>query len=264
MPPEASDTRRAACRVAATGRMLCGHPVRESWGGRPAAGDGLSAVWLAARGTGGNDRAVFSAWECATDAPVLAPGRVVWGTCGPRSRSRSGHAARRVSLTAERPTREPAAFPHTGLGDACPVWPTMRSLPINLRYLSTSLLWWQAVVGMIGGPSSHALRMHAPYTWRRSTGWPNVDHTAIRRVRSPLRLCGSVTAEVHGGPRGVVPIRRLARAQGHPGGAPGRSNNPIASPCLMRRCPPVSPLFASWTWLLHTGCLLEALDMTVP
>ena len=26
----------------------------------------------------------------------------------------------------------------------------MRSLPINLRYLSTSLLWWQAVVGMIG------------------------------------------------------------------------------------------------------------------
>src|SRR5713101_9160176 len=29
------------------------------------------------------------------------------------------------------------------------------------------------------------------------------------------------------------------------------------------RGPPVYPIFASWPWLLHTGCSLEALDMTV-
>jgi hypothetical protein len=74
----------------------------------------------------------------------------VWGTCGPRSRSRSGHAGRRVSWTADPPTREPTVFHQTGLGDACPVWFTIRILPINLRYLSTSFLWRQAVVGMIG------------------------------------------------------------------------------------------------------------------
>ena len=53
------------------------------------------------------------------------------------------------------------------------------------------------------------------------------------------------------------------RDQGHPGGAHGRRNDPITSQCLVMRCPPVSPLFASWPWLLHTGCSLEALDMTV-
>jgi hypothetical protein len=28
-------------------------------------------------------------------------------------------------------------------------------------------------------------------------------------------------------------------------------------------CPPIHPIFASWPWLLHTGCSLEAIDMTV-
>ena len=54
-----------------------------------------------------------------------------------------------------------------------------------------------------------------------------------------------------------------ARDQGHPGGAHGRSNDSIASPFHGMRCPPVSPLFASWAWLLHTRCSLEAIDMTV-
>src|SRR5205807_571307 len=43
-----------------------------------------------------------------------------------------------------------------------------------------------------------------------------------------------------------------SRDEGHPGGAHGRRNDPIASPCLVMRCPPVSPLCASWQWLLHT------------
>ena len=54
-----------------------------------------------------------------------------------------------------------------------------------------------------------------------------------------------------------------SRDQGQPDGAHGRSNDPISSQRHVMRCPPVSPLFASWPWLLHTGCSLEALDMTV-
>src|SRR4030095_5612238 len=69
-----------------------------------------------------------------------------------------------------------------------------------------------------------------------------------RRPRLPPRRCTE-----------QAPSRDL----GHPGGAHGRRNDPIASPCHGMRCPPVSPLFASWPWLLHTGCSLEALDMTV-
>ena len=54
-----------------------------------------------------------------------------------------------------------------------------------------------------------------------------------------------------------------SRDQGQPGGAHGRSNDPIASPFYGMRCPPVCPLFASWPWLLHAGCSLETIDITV-
>jgi CBS domain-containing protein len=54
-----------------------------------------------------------------------------------------------------------------------------------------------------------------------------------------------------------------SRNQGPPGGAHGRSNAPIPSPFHGMRCPPVCPLFASWPWLLHAGCSLETVDMTV-
>ena len=71
----------------------------------------------------------------------------------------------------------------------------------------------------------------------------------------------------HGG-RPWLPPRRCTdqaphREQGHPGAAYGRSNDPRASPCLVMRCPPASPLFASWPCPLHTGCLLEAIDIIV-
>src|SRR6516165_1713113 len=54
----------------------------------------------------------------------------------------------------------------------------------------------------------------------------------------------------------------LARA-GTPGGAHGRRHELIASPCHGRRGPPGHPLVASWPWLLHTACSLEAIDMKV-
>ena len=49
----------------------------------------------------------------------------------------------------------------------------------------------------------YALRMKARGTWRPREGSRNGDNTAIRRALSPLRPCGSVTADVHGCPRGV-------------------------------------------------------------
>ena len=54
-----------------------------------------------------------------------------------------------------------------------------------------------------------------------------------------------------------------SRDQGQPGGAHGRRNDPMALQFHGMRCPPASPLFASWPWLLHTGCSLETIDMTV-
>jgi hypothetical protein len=54
--------------------------------------------------------------------------------------------------------------------------------------------------------------MNSRCTWRHSEGSRNVHNTAIRRALSPLRLCGSVTAEVHACPRGVAPLRPRARS----------------------------------------------------
>jgi len=54
-----------------------------------------------------------------------------------------------------------------------------------------------------------------------------------------------------------------SRDQGQAGGAHGRRNGPIASPCHGMRYPPASPLFASWPWLLYTGCSLETIDINL-
>src|SRR5205823_3328788 len=59
----------------------------------------------------------------------------------------------------------------------------------------------------LGVKSSNALRMNSRCTWRHREGSRNVDNTASRRALSPLRPCGSVTADVHGYPRGVAPSR---------------------------------------------------------
>src|SRR4029453_17455016 len=124
-------------------------------------------------------------------------------------------------------------------------------------------VYYQAVADIIGVTSSNTLRSNSRCTWRHSEGSRHVYNTAIRRAFSLLRPCGSVTADVHGCPRGVAPLQAPSRDQGHPGGAHGRRNDPLASPCHGMRCPLVSLLFASWQWLLHTGCSLEAIDMTV-
>src|SRR5215831_13350732 len=68
--------------------------------------------------------------------------------------------------------------------------------------------------------------MNAQCTWRRRTGLPNVYHTAIRRALSPLHLCGSVIAEVHGCPRGVAPLRPSSALRDNPVARPGGATTP--------------------------------------
>src|SRR5207237_6385801 len=103
---------------------------------------------------------------------------------------------------------------------------TLPDMVLDLLYLSTSCLWWQAVVGMRGGTSSHALRSHARCMWRPSEGARNGDNTASRRARRPLRPCGSVTADVHGCPRGVAPLRHPLAIREHPVAHTGGATTP--------------------------------------
>jgi len=51
---------------------------------------------------------------------------------------------------------------------------TGKRLSVDLRYLSTSWLWWQAVADMRGATSSTTLRMHLRCTGRHSEGARNV------------------------------------------------------------------------------------------
>ena len=97
---------------------------------------------------------------------------------------------------------------------------------LDLLYLSTSLLWWQAVADIIGVTSSTTLRNNSRCTWRPSEGARNVSNTAIRRAFSPLRPCGSVTADVHGYPRGVAPLRHPLASRDTPVAHTGEETTP--------------------------------------
>ena len=106
--------------------------------------------------------------------------------------------------------------------------------------------------------SSNALRRNARCTWRHSEGSRNVHNTVIRRALSPLRSCGNVTADVHGCPRRVTPIRHPLAIKDTPVAHTGEettSSPHHATGCTATR----PPLFASWPWFLHTGCSLEAI-----
>ena len=101
---------------------------------------------------------------------------------------REGYEARRVGLSTI-PLDQHIEGGHGEL-QAC--------LNIHLLYLSTQFLWWHAVADIIGVKSSTALRSNSRCPWRPRAGTRNVSNTAVRRARSPLRPCESVTANVHG------------------------------------------------------------------
>src|SRR4029434_10468803 len=70
--------------------------------------------------------------------------------------------------------------------------------------------------GYYRGQIENTLRNNSRCTWRHREGSRNVYNTAIRRAFSPLRPCGSVTADVHGCPRGVAPITHPIAIRGTP------------------------------------------------
>ena len=103
--------------------------------------------------------------------------------------------------------------------------------------------------------------MRLPWgTGRHSEGARNVHNTAIRRALSPLCPCGSVTVDVHGCPRGVVPIRHPLALRDNPvahtGGAttqaPHHSTRCAARPSILFSPPGhgFSTLAARWKLLL--------------
>jgi hypothetical protein len=61
----------------------------------------------------------------------------------------------------------------------------IKSLGIDLLYVSTSFLWWQAVVGIIGVKSSNSLRMNWRSTGRHMESLRNVHNTVICCTLSP-------------------------------------------------------------------------------
>ena len=143
-----------------------------------------------------------------------------------------------------------------GSTSGSPIGDVRYKLPLNLLYVSTSLLWWQAVVGIIRVKLSAALRSNLRCTWRHREGSRNVHNTAIRRALSPSRPCGRVTAGVHGCPRGVAPIRHHIAIRDNSVVAHVRRNDPSASQFLVMRCLPASPLFASCPWPRHNWMLV--------
>ena len=96
-----------------------------------------------------------------------------------------------------------------------PGWSASRR--VNLLYVSTSLLWWQAVAGRIGVKSSNALRSNSRRTWQHGKGSRNVHGTAIRRALSSSHQGGRITAGVHGYPRGGASIRHHTASRVIPG-----------------------------------------------
>ena len=81
----------------------------------------------------------------------------------------------------------------------------------------------------LGVKSGNALRMNSRCTWRHREGLQNVHHTSSSRALSPSRLCGSLTAGVHGCPRWVAPIKHYPESRAHQEGEPVRSHDTIAA-----------------------------------
>jgi hypothetical protein len=133
-------------------------------------------------------------------------------------------------------------------------------LALYLLYLSTQFLWWQAVADIIGVTSNNTLRNNSRCPWRQREGSRNVDNIAIRHPLSPLRPCRSVTAVVHGCPRGVAPIRPHTARRDTPVATHGRRNDAIASPASGCAAHPLilfsPPAMASPQLAVRRKCLI--------
>src|SRR5215510_8941864 len=129
-------------------------------------------------------------------------------------------------------------------------------MAVNLLYLSTSFLWWQAVAGLLGGEIeprvAHEFMAHVA-TQRGLAAFPQHRHPRRAQPVAPVRSCHS------GRPR--RPPRRCTaqaphREQGHPGSHTREEKRPHRITCLVMRRLPADPLFASWSWPRHIWMLL--------
>src|SRR4029453_9238900 len=113
-----------------------------------------------------------------------------------------------------------------------------------------------------GVKSRHALRRNSWHTWRPGEGSRNVLNTPIRGALSPSHPCASVTAGVHGGPRGVAPLRHHTARRDTPVATHGRRNDAIAAPASGGPARPLLLFSPPGYGLATPGCSSEALDMT--
>src|SRR4030095_2980073 len=124
-----------------------------------------------------------------------------------------------------------------------------------------SLLWRQAVMGLRGVTSSHALRRHSRCTWRTRESARNVYRTAIHRAFSPWRPGGSILQTSTTAPEAWHRAGTLSRSRTprwrHTGGATTPS---LHLPREAR--PPTAPLFAACLGLATTRCASAVLAMT--
>src|SRR5262245_62026582 len=120
---------------------------------------------------------------------------------------------------------------------------------LYLLYLSTSLLWWQAVAGIIGVTSSHALRSNSRYTWRpkRARKTSTTPPSAARSAR-----CA----------RGVAPIRHPFAIRDNPVANTGGET--AQSPDNSMGCDARPPLLflPPGHGLTTTRCSSEPIDIT--
>src|SRR5262245_52938342 len=114
---------------------------------------------------------------------------------------------------------------------------------------------------MRGVRLSTALRRHARCMWRPERA-RHVDNTAIRRAPSPWRTGGSDTAEVHGCPRGVAPLRHHPARRNTPVAPHGRRNDSIASHASCGEARPRILLLLPGHDLATPRCSSAALAMT--
>jgi hypothetical protein len=105
-------------------------------------------------------------------------------------------------------------YPETGVGTNIDL--------LDLLYLSTLFLWWQAVADIIGVTSGNALRNNSRCTWRYRAGARNGDNIAICGAFSLLRPCANITADVHG----VAPIRHPLAIRDTPVAHTGEETTP--------------------------------------
>src|SRR5262249_18734389 len=127
---------------------------------------------------------------------------------------------------------------------------------IYLLYVTTSLLWWQAVAGIIGGEIeprvAHESTAHVA-TQRGLAERPQHRHPPRVHPVAPLRECHGRRPRLT---RRSSTAQAPHREQKRPGGRTREEKRPNRFKFLMMRGPSADPLFASGPWPRHSWMLV--------